>query len=46
MADRWWVIHEEELHSALLRTEHGESADMVLIELTANSIKEDVDPDA
>lgn len=37
MAERWWVIHEDELYAALHRCELGETADIMLIELTANS---------
>lgn len=35
--ERWWVIHEYELLKALQRCEHGETADLMLLELTANS---------
>lgn len=43
MTERWWVIHEEELRTALMRAQHGEDDDMILIELTANSDTELVD---
>lgn len=41
--ERWWVIHESILHSALMRAQHGEDADMLLLELTANADTETVD---
>lgn len=37
MTERWWVLSEAELHAALLKAHHGDDADMVLLELTANS---------
>lgn len=44
MTERWWVIHEQELHGALMRAQHGEDADMLLLELTANANIEHVEP--
>lgn len=43
MSDRWWVIHESELHAAMMRAQHGEDADMLLLELTANADTEHVE---
>lgn len=43
MSDRWWVISEPELHAALMRAQHGEDADMLLLELTANAYTEHVE---
>lgn len=39
VADRglWWVIHEAELLKALRKAHAGDSPDVVLMELTANS---------
>ncbi len=43
MANRWWVIHEEVLHATLMRAQHGEDPDMLLLELTANADTETVE---
>lgn len=45
MTNRWWVIQETELHAALMRAHHGDDADMVLLELTANTATEHVEGD-
>lgn len=42
MKERWWVIHEEELKAAISRAHDGEDPDLVMLELTANSRREDV----
>lgn len=42
MSDRWWVISEAELHAMLMRAQHGEDADILLLELTANADTEHV----
>lgn len=42
--ERWWVIHESDLHASLMRAQHGEDADMLLLELTANADTEQVEP--
>lgn len=45
MTERWWVIHEDILHTSLMRAQHGEDADMLLLELTANADTEHVESD-
>lgn len=39
----WWVIEQEPLLEALRRCANGESADIVLMELTANADVETID---
>ena len=47
MPERWWVINEAVLHETLMRAQHGEDPDLLLLELTANADTEHVgDADA
>ena len=45
MTQRWWVIQEADLHATLMRAQHGENPDMLMLELTANADTETVDGD-
>jgi hypothetical protein len=41
MSDRWWVIHEDELSNAIQRAADGDDPGVVMLELVANSERED-----
>jgi hypothetical protein len=41
--NRWWVIHQAELLAALRQVEGGDSPDVVMLELEANSDVENVE---
>jgi hypothetical protein len=45
MSKRYWVIEESELASKLRRVANGESPDVVLLEMYANSDTEQVEGD-
>lgn len=44
MADRWWVIHEDEIFKALVRAAGGDHPELVMVELLAGCDHESVPP--
>ncbi len=44
VADRWWVIHEDEILKALVRAGAGDHPELVMVELLAGCEVEVVPP--